>query len=308
MRVATYIQDLLYRYECVILPGFGAFLTQYQSAGYDTELETWYPPGKSITFNKQLQTNDGLLANYVATVKGCTYEDALKEIRSYTGILATQLREEKQVTIEGIGQFSETETRHIVFEPQLGVNFNTQSFGLVAVSGPVIKRSVAPVAEEQTPILFTPHSRERFPYLKYAAVGIIALMLAGAGGLQWRDYNITNHNDAQKQVANDLVIDELQAATFEFPSLLPAVNVVIPKEKGRYHIVGGAFRVQENAQKKLNQLAEKGFNAKYIGANKYGLHQVVYASYSSRSEALQSLRTIKRTENSAAWLLVKKLD
>ena len=31
MQLATYISDLLYRYECVIIPGFGAFLTQYQS-------------------------------------------------------------------------------------------------------------------------------------------------------------------------------------------------------------------------------------------------------------------------------------
>ena len=37
MQITTYINDLLYRYECVIIPGFGALLTQYQSAKIDGE-------------------------------------------------------------------------------------------------------------------------------------------------------------------------------------------------------------------------------------------------------------------------------
>lgn len=308
MQIASYIQDLLYRYECVILPGFGAFLTQYQSATYDAKSATWLPPGKTIAFNKQLQTNDGLLANYVASVVGCTYEVALQELRSYAGSLSTALRNEKQVSINKIGQFIALETGHIQFEPAFGANFSTTSFGFETVSGPVIKREQIVSTIEESPILFTPHSRSRVPYLKYAAVGIIALLLAGTGGLQWRDYHITSHNDAEKQKAQQRVVNQIQEATFEIPSPLPPVTIFVPKEKGRYHIVAGAFRVKENAQVKQQQLIEKGFDAKQIGANAYGLHQVVYASFTDRKEALRNLKKIQQTENKAAWLLVKKLD
>jgi len=62
MQLATYIKDLLYRYECVIIPGFGAFLTQYQSATINSANNSIFPPGKQVSFNRQLQTNDGLLA------------------------------------------------------------------------------------------------------------------------------------------------------------------------------------------------------------------------------------------------------
>ena len=67
MQLSPYIKDLLYRYECVIIPGFGAFLANYTSATIDADSSTFYPPGKTISFNIQLQTNDGLLANYVAS-------------------------------------------------------------------------------------------------------------------------------------------------------------------------------------------------------------------------------------------------
>ena len=79
MQLTTYIADLLYRYECVIIPGFGAFLTRYQSAHIDEISNTFHPPSKIVSFNKQLQANDGLFANYVASVEKFSYETALRE-------------------------------------------------------------------------------------------------------------------------------------------------------------------------------------------------------------------------------------
>jgi len=51
MTIATYISDLLYRYECVILPGFGAFLSQKVSAEFNEKEQNFYPPKKQISFN-----------------------------------------------------------------------------------------------------------------------------------------------------------------------------------------------------------------------------------------------------------------
>ena len=65
--------------------------------------------------------------------------------------------------------------------------------------------------------------------------------------------------------------------------------------------------MQENAENKIKSLHEIGFRAHYLGENKYGLHQVAYASYYDRKEALQALRTIKRENNPDAWLFVKEL-
>jgi cell division protein FtsN len=100
---------------------------------------------------------------------------------------------------------------------------------------------------------------------------------------------------------------KIQEATFSL-NPLPAITLNVTKQTGKYHIVAGAFRVEENCDKKIRQLKSEGFSARKIGVNKYGLHQVAYSSYADRFDALEALRNIKKTHNTEAWLLVQKLD
>ena len=69
MTLSKYISDLLYRYECVIVPNFGGFVTNEISAKVNHFTHTFYAPSKQLTFNSHLQNNDGLLANYVASTE-----------------------------------------------------------------------------------------------------------------------------------------------------------------------------------------------------------------------------------------------
>ncbi len=312
MQLATYINDLLYRYECVIIPGFGAFLTQNHSAKIDVATHTFYPPGKTLLFNRQLQTNDGILANYLASVDGTSYELALQKIRNFTGKLSLELSEGKTVKLDHVGEFFLNEEQKVQFTPSEKENFNTASFGLSSFVSPSIERVIAiekeVEIEKETVALYEEKKKTAYPFLKYAAIGLIALMVGGIGGLKMHEVNVEKHNFAEKQKADALLESQIQEATFVIENPLPALNITLSKQTGRYHIVAGAFRIEENAQKKMTQLAQKGFSAQLIGVNRYGLHQVVYNSYESRLEALQMLRTIKRTENKDAWLLVQDLN
>ncbi len=311
MQLATYIKDLLYRYECVIVPGFGAFLTQYRSARIDAETNTFYPPGKSLSFNRQLQTNDGLLANYVASVENCSYETAVQQIRNFTGKISLQLTEGETVLLKNLGEFALNAEKSVQFIPSETENFSTASFGLSAYVSTTVNREAyketVEALEEKAPIHFTPKRRSARPYLKYAAVGFIALTLGGFGGMKLYESQVQKHNFAAKQAADSRIENQIQEATFVIENPLPALKITVPKQTGKYHIIAGAFRMEENAKKKIVQLLEKGYTAKLIGANRYGLHQVVYSSFEDRREALQELRNIKRNENKAAWLLVKDL-
>ena len=311
MQLATYIKDLLYRYECVIIPGFGAFLTQYQSARIESDTNTFYPPRKVVTFNRQLQTNDGLLANYVASVENCNYEIALQKIRNFTGKLSLQLSAKEVVSLKNIGEFYLNEENSVQFSPSNKENFNTASFGLNTFSSVQISRegssNISNLTTE-TPLLFIPEKRETTPYLKYAAIALIALSVTGLGGLKLYEGQVKKFNFAEKQKANTLLDNQIQEATFVIENPLPALNLTLPKQAGNYHVVAGAFRVEENAINKLNELLEKGYAAKAIGMNKYGLHMVVYSSHEDRLDAYKSLLSVKSTENKDAWLLVKNLS
>ncbi len=95
MTLANYISDLLYRYECVILPGFGAFLTQKKSAHFDETINAFFPPKKLISFNAQLKKNDGLLANYIADSKEISYPAAVYKIEEFVLQLNHELEKNK---------------------------------------------------------------------------------------------------------------------------------------------------------------------------------------------------------------------
>lgn len=311
MQLPAYINDLLYRYECVIVPGFGALLTQYHSAKIDAATNVFYPPGKTLSFNRQLQTNDGLLANYLASVEKCSYETALQKIRNFTGKLSLKLAEGEKISLGNIGEFHLNDEKSVQFVPFKKQNFSAASFGMTSLVAPKIEREIyketAVALEEKVPVYLTSEKRETKTYLKYAAMALIAISVTGFGGLKIYEGNVQNQNFAEKQKADSLVENKIQEATFAIENPLPVLNLTLAKQTGRYHVIAGAFRIKSNADKKIQQLLVKGYSAKMIGINKYGLHQVAYSSHENQNEALQSLRTMRRIENQDAWLLVQDL-
>ena len=119
---------------------------------------------------------------------------------------------------------------------------------------------------------------------------------------------VSEHNIVEKQKANSLVENQIQQATFVVNTPLPSLTVAVKKPIRNFHLIAGAFRMEENAYTKIEQLKEKGYPARSIGVNKYGLHQVVYNSFENKNDALTELRNVKRNENQDAWLLVQELD
>ncbi|APY11049.1 sporulation protein [Seonamhaeicola sp. S2-3] len=311
MQLETYISDLLYRYECVTIPEFGAFLTQRKSAYIDDSTNTFSAPSKSLSFNEQIQKNDGLLAHYIADIEKIPFEEANKKIAKRVKILKSFLTQGETLTFKNIGEIALNNEGKILFEPTYHLNYLTDSFGLSQFVSPSVNREVykkeVEALEKVVPIAITTEKRKSKSYLKYAAVALIALTLGGFAVSNYYVNDVKTHNQlAQEEAAQELE-NKIQQATFSL-NPLPAINLKVTKQTGKYHIVAGAFRVEENCIKKIKQLKAEGFKARKIGVNKYGLHEVVYGSYEDRLEALKALRAIKNTHNRNAWLLVKKLD
>lgn len=312
MQLETYISDLLYRYECVIIPDFGAFLTQAVSAKVDTSNNTFYPPKKVLSFNEQLKNNDGLLAKYIADVEKTPYEVAVKKIAKKIKSLKSYLAQGETLTFKNIGDITLNNEGKITFEPSYHLNYLTDAFGLTQFVSPDISREVykkqVETIEKTAPIAITQEKRKSRSYLKYAAIAVVALTLGGFAASNYYLNQIETHNQLAQEEATQQLENKIQEATFVIDNPLPTVTLNVAKQSGNFHIVAGAFRIEENCDKKLKQLHEQGFSARKIGANKYGLHQVVYSSYNTRAEAQRELYKIKRTHNPDAWLLAQKLN
>lgn len=322
MVLEHYISELLYRYNCVMVPGLGAFLTQVKSAVIHKTTNAFYPPSKAVSFNEQVVTNDGLLVSYMADAEQATYEEMLVKVTEITSQWRTRLQKGEKLLLENIGVLKLNDAGKIQFQPHYSVNYLTSSFGLssfvsVPVTREILKEEVETI-EEKVPFVFTPERRKRQslrPYLKYAAVGLIAVSL-GLTGYRFINENIGNQQVAFQE-AQEQVAKRIQEATFfdteplELPSI--SLDVVTTKSKAvknrnvrTHHVIAGAFRFRSNADKKIRQLKRRGYNATYIGTNRHGLHMVNYDSYTDVDEALNALRLIKRTQSRDAWLLSVK--
>jgi nucleoid DNA-binding protein len=312
MQLETYISELLYRYDCITVPGFGAFLTNRVSAKVHETTHTFYPPKKVLSFNEQLQNNDGLLGNYIAEVEKIPYEAAISKIAKQVKSIKSYLIEGETIQFENIGELLLNTDGKIVFDPSSHINYLTDAFGLSHFSSADIKRQVyketVEVIEEKAPITFTPEKRSDNNWLKYAAAAVIVLGLGGYFGYNYYNNSIESHNQLAQEEANAQLDAKVQEATFVISNPLPAATLTVEKQTGNYHIVAGAFRIEANSDKKVKQLRAKGYKARKIGANRYGLHEVVYASFETRADAQRELYKIRRAHNRDAWLLIKKLD
>ncbi|MCK0130330.1 SPOR domain-containing protein [Flavobacteriaceae bacterium F08102] len=309
MNLPKYISDLLYRYECVIVPGFGGFVMNTKPAIISPYSKTFYPPHKLITFNSHLVHNDGLLANYIASVDQIPYDSALNFINFEVNAWIETLRK-TDLTLEDIGFFT-LEKDSLIFEPQTEVNYLTEAYGLSSFVAPEIKRETykkeVEELEKKVPILVTERSRKYPNYLKYAAIFLVGLSVLGytAGSLykkHQQKQEIATSLERQHQIEQ-----KIEKATFIVTEALPSLMVDATLEKKPYHIILGAFRYPENATKQVNYLLEKGYNARILGINKHGLTQVAINSYENYQDAVNDLIEVRNSEDKDAWLLTQDL-
>lgn len=316
MGLEHYIKDLLYRYNCVVVPGFGAFLTQQKSAVIHESTNTFYPPVKTVSFNQQLVSNDGLLVSYAAEAQKVSFEEMLKQVEEEVIDWKSRLQKGEHLKLIDIGSLWSGTEGKIQFQPSGSVNYLTSSFGMASfvaapVTREVLKTEVAAL-EEKIPFTFTPEKKETLtlrPYMKYAAVLLLALT-TGFAGYQYYWANQNNQQLAREE-AQEQVSKRIQEATFfdTNPLELPTVTLktskkaITAKKAGQkiHHIIAGAFRYRSNADKKIAQLKNRGFNPSYIGTNPFGLYLVAYDSFTDADEALTALREIKRSQKDA-WL------
>ena len=145
------------------------------------------------------------------------------------------------------------------------LNYLTDAFGLSQFVSPAVTREVyketVETIEKEIPIAFTPEKRKSIAYLKYAAVAVIALTLGGFAASNYYVNQIETHNQLAQEEAFQQLDNKIQEATFVIDNPLPAVTFNVTKQTGNYHIVAGAFRVEENCDKKIEQLKAEGYKA-----------------------------------------------
>lgn len=283
MDVTAYIRELLFGHDCVIVPGFGAFIGNYAPARIDENSGTFYPPFKQISFNRNLNHNDGLLAGRISASAKLNYIDARNVVDEYAGEIRKRLEKGERVVFDNIGSFLNNQEGNLQFEPDKSANYLLDSYGLEPfhcqpVDGYDVRKRIARHIEKD------PVKQAAMRKVLWRAAIIVPLLaLIVAVPLKTNLFK----SKVESTTMNPLVNAEFESnksavdqgnksaskVIREEPVLKKAEPVpvavakTVPSDVNSFVVVTGSFKSKENADSQANMLIGDGFSPKVVVAD-----------------------------------------
>ena len=326
MNIEEAISELLFEYDCVIIPGFGGFIGNYSPAVILSSNHTFVPPSKSILFNINLKHNDGLLATHLSGKENITYREALNGIEIVVRQWNLSLHSGERVELTNLGQLFKDQEGNLMFTQVNEVNYLQESYGLNSFVSPAIRRDgYQRKLEKKISGYLDPSVKNRriLPRLvKWAAILVIPVSAAAILGITHFDViRILSANYAgilfpesskipvKDKLAKSPVKSNSQAITViqqvvpaKPPPEKPEIQTVKPEP---FSIIVGAFKFKENAENLVSDLKQKGYDAAIVDQTKTGLYRVKLSSFSDKDDAVRQLALVRSGAFSGAWLLIK---
>ncbi|MDO5608695.1 MAG: SPOR domain-containing protein [Capnocytophaga sp.] len=243
--LSVYVEELLYNHQCVIIPKFGAFISNRKSARL-FEDKSFAPPKRELTFNSSLTSNDGLLIKHISETSEVSYEEAENFVTQTVENWKGKLQENEVLTLHNIGILKHSAEGRTVFEASEDVNFLTESFGMstfvpheVTPEAPKPETPVAESVAETATTTPTESNIKSAPkkskgLLKYAAIAVIGLSALGYGAYTYLNMGETapvQEIAVAESEVQEGVEQRLSEATFfnSQPVMLPPASISLNK-------------------------------------------------------------------------------
>jgi hypothetical protein len=329
MDISVYISELLYDYDCVIVPGLGGFVCNYRASEIHPVQHSITPPGKSIAFNSSLKNNDGLLANYIAERKGISYDLANALINGWVNATNGLLKAGDGISIPKVGELKLNIERNIEFVPNNQYNYLKASYGLKTIyAEPVIRaKEVSLVERFENEVTETVTPRKRW---KVAAVVLVFLCMAGVSQLMWSGVEIKplNLNEASvfEMLRNIVSVEEpqLKPEPVNLPTVEEQVFEETPVEVTEqhvletttpevapvtatdgYYVIVGSFSRHKNIEATKARLLAEDANRVLLEETNGTLTKVGYLAGTDENTA-RLILDAARKEDSSYWLYKKR--
>jgi len=313
MSVETHLKELLYKHSRVVLSDFGTLMAHNCTAQQNALKNTMTPPRKKVSFRPSDEADDGLLLRRLQAHHPQP-EQAGEELSQVVSGWKNALQNEKSLQIDGVGTIFQSRDGNFQFASERSNNFLPSSFGLPEIQLRPVQREeeaprmerAAPYAGERRLSLKTAEELEEensplLPWLKYASMILLLISVSMTA------YYFYQQEEKKKERVETLANTELsgyiEGAVFyqESPLQLPPVEIEVIN---KFHVVAGAYRLRENAERRIQDLRYLGYEARYLGRNDYELHQVAYGSFPTRREARKLLDEVRTdTGEKDAWIL-----
>lgn len=318
--VEKQIAQLLEYNDCVQVPDFGGFVLNQRSAVFGQHSHEILSPGKSITFNRNLQMNDGLLCSHISNTGKIPYTEA-------QAFVAEQVRKWKEVLhngqalhLENIGSLQQDSSQKWQFSPFSLKNFDLKAYGLTSLQlKPVEQQTYTQKLDKKIKTKTKALPKGRRVWLQRAVYStivsaslILGFLVLDEIGFQYRNFDQTPIVKTE-QVKPEVVSPETaQINTYAENNSTQniATEIAAPQAEtaaasfieSKFYVIGGAFSSVKNANKFAEQLEKKGYKAEVLDTEN-GLTRVAYIVEADSLSAETQLQKIKQEENQAAWIL-----
>ena len=304
MILDQYISELLFKYDCVIVPGLGGFVANYKSATIQPIQNTFSPPSKSISFNKNLNNNDGLLANFIVQKESLAFDIATKNIEESVLLIQQNLKLKKRILIKDVGELYLDAENRIQFDPANTVNYLLGSYGLSVFQKQPIKRAtfeekITKELKDRTAaiVLEKGEKKKNTKWIAAAVIGIPLAFLAGwmpshvdlTGGFNYA--NLNPFTPSAKAIYVPTKSDITYADTKE-SSIKEQIDLA---SESAYFL---DVNLDKNTPPIVVQLKEKpaaeAVSTYVATSNKNLSYHVIGGCFSSKSNARKMVRKLKR--------------
>lgn len=112
----SHIEYLVMRHDCVVVPGWGAFVSHRRPAYYDEDSQRFEAPRRELSFNSDIVHADGLIASSISRREGISFEQASLMVARETEAMKSQLASDGELSLGRIGRFLAQKDASPLFE------------------------------------------------------------------------------------------------------------------------------------------------------------------------------------------------
>jgi nucleoid DNA-binding protein len=315
MKLEQYISELLFQYDCVIVPNLGGFVTNYKSATIQPIQNKLYPPSKGISFNKNLHNNDGLLINFIAQKEGITYDVALKNIETLVVKINADLKLKKRVLLDTVGTLFLDNENRIQFEPDNAINYLLDSYGLTVFQKQPIKRvsledKITKEFKDRTAPLVVVKEKKTTKKILIAAAITIPLALFAiwipsqtdlTGNLNYADFNPFKPTEKAVYIPNTT---EITVEKNDTPSNVK--EQIALADENTYFLDVQFDEASTPFTVKLKDQPTAEAVTTYVATNKQELrYHIIGGCFSEKSNAKKLVKQLKK-DGFNAWIIGKR--
>jgi len=300
--IIEHIEYLLTCHDCVVVPGWGAFIANYNAARYDEERSLMLRPQRAIGFNASVSHNDGLLAQSLMRREGMTYDQAMHFIADSVTTFHQQLAMDSEVSMGRLGYFRRSGGQYNEFVPFYQDNASDNYYGLADLDIMTVDRLERELAEQQAAAAVeAPAARvveERGLFTRRAArIAASAAVLIGLGVMLSTPIIVDRSHDMASMAPTVTAprSQQLGGVTVQQGVVPQAIEVVetnsplasVGNESGKYYMVISTLRNQQELdafKKKYASLVP------YMKLLDYKGMMCVYVARSDDYSRLMSLR------------------